>query len=278
MKFPKIGNKTLDLSAPVVMGILNVTPDSFYDGGKYISEQKVIGRIHQIMAEGAGIIDVGAYSSRPGADFVDEKEEIGRLVPAIELIRKYYPDAVVSIDTFRAKVAEEVNTCLGPVMVNDISGGTMDDEMFDFVVHTGVPYVMMHIQGTPETMQKKPEYDDVVKEVKTFFTERIARLENQGFDNIILDPGFGFGKTQRHNFELMDQLETFNEPGYPVLVGISRKSMIYKTLEITSAEALNGTTVLNTISLLKGARILRVHDVKEAVEVVKLTGRLHPDK
>lgn len=278
MKFPKIGSKTLDLSTPVVMGILNVTPDSFYDGGKYVSELKVIGRIHQIMEEGAGIIDVGAYSSRPGAEFVDEKEEIARLLPAIELIRKYYPNAIVSIDTFRAKVAEEVNTCLGPVMVNDISGGTMDDDMFDFITRSGVPYVMMHIQGTPETMQKNPVYDDVVNEVKAFFMQRIARLKGQGFDNIILDPGFGFGKTQKHNFELMDRLETFNEYGYPVLVGISRKSMIYKSLGIDSAEALNGTTVLNTVSLLKGARILRVHDVKEAVEAVKLTECLHSAK
>lgn len=270
MKTIKLADRELDFSVPVVMGILNVTPDSFYDGGKYVSEVKVIERIHQIVEEGAGIIDVGAYSTRPGAAFVDEKEELGRLAWAVELIRKYYPEVAVSIDTFRAKVAEEIITCLGPVIVNDISGGTMDDGMFEMVAKTGVPYMMMHIQGTPQTMQKNPVYQDVVAEVRDFFTERIEKLNALGFDNIILDPGFGFGKTLAHNYELMNHMEIYQELGYPVLVGISRKSMIYKLLGGTAQDALNGTTVLNTIALMKGANILRVHDVKEAREAVIL--------
>lgn len=270
MKTIKLADRELDFSVPVVMGILNVTPDSFYDGGKYVSEVKVIERIHQIVEEGAGIIDVGAYSTRPGAAFVDEKEELGRLAWAVELIRKYYPEVAVSIDTFRAKVAEEIITCLGPVIVNDISGGTMDDGMFEMVAKTGVPYMMMHIQGTPQTMQKNPVYQDVVAEVRDFFTERIEKLNALGFDNIILDPGFGFGKTLAHNYELMNHMEIYQELGYPVLVGISRKTMIYKLLGGTAQDALNGTTVLNTIALMKGANILRVHDVKEAREAVIL--------
>lgn len=274
MKTITLNHRPLDLTSPVVMGILNVTPDSFYDGGKYLSETKVIGRIRQIVEEGAGIIDVGAYSSRPGAAFVDEKEELGRLAWAVELVRKYYPSVPVSIDTFRAGVAKEIVGCLGEVMVNDISGGTLDDGMFDFVASSGVPYIMMHIQGTPQTMQKNPVYDNVVADVRRFFTDRIARLNAAGFDNIILDPGFGFGKTLDHNYELMSGMHTYRDLGYPLLVGISRKTVIYKALGCTANEALNGTTVLNTISLMKGASILRVHDVKEAVEAVKLVGRL----
>ncbi len=274
IKMLKVGGEVLDFSTPAVMGILNVTPDSFYDGGSYQSEAKIIGRIHQIVEEGGRIIDVGAYSSRPGAAAVSEKEEIGRLMPAVELIRKYYPHIPVSIDTFRAKVAKEVNTCMGTVIVNDISGGTMDETMFDYVAQAGIPYVMMHIQGTPETMQKNPEYADVVKEIGQFFRERIARLEAAGFRQIILDPGFGFGKTLQHNYELLDGMETYKSFGYPLLAGISRKSMIYNLLGGTPADALNGTTVLNTVSLLKGADILRVHDVKEAVEAVKIVGAM----
>lgn len=266
----KLGDRELDLSQPLVMGILNVTPDSFYDGGKYLSESRIIERIHQIMNEGADIIDVGAYSTRPGAAVVDEKEEIGRLSLAVELIRKYYPRAVVSIDTFRAKVAEEIITCMGPVIVNDISGGTLDEQMFDYVAKAGVPYVMMHIQGTPRTMQQNPVYENVVAEVRRFFAERIALLNERGFDNIILDPGFGFGKTLAHNYELLEATDSFLDLGYPLLIGISRKSMIYKLLGGGPDDALNGTTVLNTIALLKGAKILRVHDVKEAVEMVLL--------
>lgn len=274
MKTITLNKKSLDFSTPVVMGILNVTPDSFYDGGKYVSEVKVIERIHQIVEEGAGIIDVGAYSTRPGAAFVDEKEELARLAWAVELVRKYYPDVVVSIDTFRSAVAREIIDCLGDVIVNDISGGTMDDGMFDFVAKSGVPYIMMHIQGTPQTMQLNPVYENVVKDVRKFFTDRIAMLNEAGFDNIILDPGFGFGKTLDHNYELMDGMDSYLDLEYPILVGISRKTMIYKLIGGTANEALNGTTVLNTLALLKGASILRVHDVREAVEAVKITEKM----
>lgn len=270
MKGISLGDQKLDLTHPIVMGILNVTPDSFYDGGKYISEVKIIERIHQLVEEGAGIIDVGAYSTRPNATFVEAQEELGRLSLAVELVRKYYPHAIVSIDTFRAEVAKEIVSCLGPVIVNDISGGTMDAGMFDFVAKAKVPYIMMHIQGTPQTMQKNPVYKDIVKEVRQFFAERISRLNESGFDNIILDPGFGFGKTLAHNYELLNGMEKVQELGYPILVGISRKSMIYKLLGGTPEDALNGTTALNTIALMKGTNILRVHDVKAAVEVVKI--------
>ena len=275
MKTITLNKLPLDLSTPVVMGILNVTPDSFYDGGKYTTETAVIRRIHQIVEEGAGIIDVGAYSTRPGAAFVDEQEELGRLSWAVELVRKYYPNLPVSIDTFRAGVAREIVSCLGEVIVNDISGGTLDENMFDFVAETGVPYIMMHIQGTPQTMQQNPVYEDVVREVRQFLTERIAVLNAKGFDNIILDPGFGFGKTLAHNYELMSGMDTYQDLGYPLLVGISRKTMIYKLLGGTAQDALNGTTVLNTIALLKGANVLRVHDVKEAVEIVRIVQQLN---
>lgn len=275
MKTITLNKLPLDLSTPVVMGILNVTPDSFYDGGKYTTETAVIRRIHQIVEEGAGVIDVGAYSTRPGAAFVDEQEELGWLSWAVELVRKYYPNLPVSIDTFRAGVAREIVSCLGEVIVNDISGGTLDENMFDFVAETGVPYIMMHIQGTPQTMQQNPVYEDVVREVRQFLTERIAVLNAKGFDNIILDPGFGFGKTLAHNYELMSGMDTYQDLGYPLLVGISRKTMIYKLLGGTAQDALNGTTVLNTIALLKGANILRVHDVKEAVETVRIVQQLN---
>lgn len=275
MKTITLNKLPLDLSTPVVMGILNVTPDSFYDGGKYTTETAVIRRINQIVEEGAGVIDVGAYSTRPGAAFVDEQEELGRLSWAVELVRKYHPNLPVSIDTFRAGVAREIVSCLGEVIVNDISGGTLDENMFDFVAETGVPYIMMHIQGTPQTMQQNPVYEDVVREVRQFLTERIAMLNAKGFDNIILDPGFGFGKTLVHNYELMSGMDTYQDLGYPLLVGISRKTMIYKLLGGTAQDALNGTTVLNTIALLKGANILRVHDVKEAVETVRIVQQLN---
>ncbi len=274
MKILSLGKETPEVSRPVVMGILNVTPDSFFDGGRYETEAAVIGRIHQIMEEGAGIIDIGAYSTRPGAAAVDPKEELARLAPAVELVRKYYPSVPVSIDTFRSEVAREIYQCLGEVIVNDISGGTMDPEMFGFIAATRLPYIMMHIQGTPQTMQKNPVYGDVVKEVYRFFEERTEALRAAGTENIILDPGFGFGKTLEHNYELMNRLDIFHKLGYPLLVGISRKSMIFRLLDTTPAEALNGTTVLNTIALMKGASILRVHDVKEAVEAVKIVGRM----
>ncbi len=276
-KFLKLGDKTLYFSRPLVMGILNVTDDSFYDGGRYTSEKALIERIHKIVEDGGDIIDVGAYSTRPGAETVSAEEEILRLSWAVELIRKYFPAIPVSVDTFRADVAKEVFTCMGPVIINDISEGTMTEGMFDFVASTGLPYILMHIQGEPHTMQQSPRYGNVVEEVRAFLSERIKELNRKGFDNIVLDPGFGFGKTLEHNYILMRELERFKRMGYPVLVGISRKSMIYKLIGGRPQDALNGTTVLNTVALLKGADILRVHDVKEAVEAVKICRKLIPE-
>ena len=274
VKYIEVGGERVSLERPVVMGILNVTPDSFYDGGCYTSELKIIERIHEIVEQGAGIIDVGAYSTRPGAEFVDEREELSRLSFAVELVRKYYPHLPVSIDTFRANVAREIRHCLGDVIVNDISGGTMDEKMFETVAEMNVPYILMHIQGTPRDMQVNPCYQDVVGEVRQFLVERIARLNALGFNKIIIDQGFGFGKTLEHNYRLMEHIEDFLTLDYPLLVGISRKTMIWKLLGCTPKEALNGTTVLNTIALLKGAHILRVHDVREAVEAVKIVEEL----
>lgn len=274
VKYIEVGGERVSLERPVVMGILNVTPDSFYDGGRYTSELKIIERIHEIVEQGAGIIDVGAYSTRPGAEFVDEREELSRLSFAVELVRKYYPHLPVSIDTFRANVAREIRHCLGDVIVNDISGGTMDEKMFKTVAEMNVPYILMHIQGTPRDMQVNPCYQDVVGEVRQFLVERIARLNALGFNKIIIDQGFGFGKTLEHNYRLMEHIGDFLTLDYPLLVGISRKTMIWKLLGCTPKEALNGTTVLNTIALLKGAHILRVHDVREAVEAVKIVEEL----
>lgn len=274
VKYIEVGGERVSLERPVVMGILNVTPDSFYDGGRYTSELKIIERIHEIVEQGAGIIDVGAYSTRPGAEFVDEREELSRLSFAVELVRKYYPHLPVSIDTFRANVAREIRHCLGDVIVNDISGGTMDEKMFETVAEMNVPYILMHIQGTPRDMQVNPHYEDVVGEVRQFLAERIARLNALGFNKIIIDQGFGFGKTLEHNYRLMERIGDFLTLDYPLLVGISRKTMIWKLLGCTPKEALNGTTVLNTIALLKGAHILRVHDVREAVEAVKIVEEL----
>ncbi len=270
----ELDGKKIDFSNRAVMGILNVTPDSFFDGGCYLSEVELRSRIDRILGEGAMIIDVGAYSTRPGASAVSADEELKRLDVVMELIRRYHPNAIVSIDTFRASVASAINRCFGPVIVNDISGGTMDSKMFNFVVESGLPYIMMHIQGTPEIMQNDPRYDNVTAQVKEFFQERVSLLNEQGFSNLILDPGFGFGKSIEHNYQLLDEMDSLLEFELPLLVGVSRKSMIYKELGVTPNEALNGTTVLNTIALLRGASILRVHDVKEAVETVKLVSKL----
>ena len=270
----EVGGEKIILDRPVVMGILNVTADSFYDGGKYTSELKLVERVHQIVEEGAAIIDVGACSTRPGATLVEEKEELLRLTYAVERIRRYFPRLPVSIDTFRANVAREINHCLGATIINDISGGTLDPSMFETVARLNVPYVLTHIQGVPRDMQDTPCYENVVAEVREFFVERVARLRALGFDKIILDQGFGFGKSMAHNYELMNRMDSFLELSYPLLVGISRKTMIWKYLGITPDEALNGTTVLNTIALMKGASILRVHDVKEAVEAISLQGRV----
>ena len=269
-----IGAEKVSLEKPVVMGILNVTPDSFYDGGKYTSELKIMERVDEIVEQGAGIIDVGAYSTRPGAAFVDTQEELSRLSFALELIRKYHPHLPVSIDTFRADVAKEISHCLGSVIINDISGGTMDDKMFETVAELGLPYIMMHMQGTPQNMQKEPSYDNLIKDVFLYFARKVQQLRDLGVKDIILDPGFGFGKTLEHNYELLAHLEEFHIFELPVLVGVSRKSMIYKLLGGTPQDSLNGTTVLDTVALMKGAHILRVHDVREAVEAVRITEKL----
>ncbi len=265
-----IGNKKISLEKPLIMGILNLTPDSFFDGGKYISELSIRERIQQIKHEGADIIDIGAYSSRPGADHISEEEELKRLIPTMELIKRFYPKFIVSIDTFRSGVVEEVTRCYGSVIVNDISGGTMDVNMYNIVSKYNLPYIMMHMQGTPKTMQQNPQYYDVTKDVYSFFEERISQLKKMGHNQIIIDPGFGFGKTLEQNYKLLREMDILSKLNLPILVGISRKSMIYKYLNILAEEALNGTTVLNTLALNNGANILRVHDVKECMETINI--------
>ena len=269
-----INGRLLDLSEPQVMGILNVTPDSFYSGSRKQTEDEIEARVRQIIGEGASIIDIGAYSSRPNADDVSPSEEMERLRKGLSVIQRVAPNAIVSVDTFRSDVAKMCVEEYGVGMVNDISGGMLDKDMLATVAKLGIPYILMHMQGTPQNMQQNPHYDDVVKEVFMYFAEKVQRLRDLGVKDIILDPGYGFGKTVEHNYELMNHQEELLEFELPLLVGISRKSMIYKTLGITADEALNGTSVLNTISLLKGANILRVHDVATCVEVVNLIQKL----
>ncbi len=269
-----INGRLLDLSEPQVMGILNVTPDSFYSGSRKQTEDEIEARVRQIIGEGASIIDIGAYSSRPNADDVSPSEEMERLRKGLSVIQRVAPNAIVSVDTFRADVAKMCVEEYGVGIVNDISGGMLDKDMFATVAKLGIPYILMHMQGTPQNMQQNPHYDDVVKEVFMYFAEKVQRLRDLGVKDIILDLGYGFGKTVEHNYELMNHQEELLEFELPLLVGISRKSMIYKTLGITADEALNGTSVLNTISLLKGANILRVHDVATCVEVVNLIQKL----
>lgn len=269
-----INGRLLDLSEPQVMGILNVTPDSFYSGSRKQTEDEIESRVRQIIGEGASIIDIGAYSSRPNADEVSPSEEMERLRKGLSVIQRVAPNAIVSVDTFRADVAKMCVEEYGVGIVNDISGGMLDKDMFATVAKLGIPYILMHMQGTPQNMQQNPHYDDVVKEVFMYFAEKVQRLRDLGVKDIILDPGYGFGKTVEHNYELMNHQEELLEFELPLLVGISRKSMIYKALGITADEALNGTSVLNTISLLKGANILRVHDVATCVEVVNLIQKL----
>lgn len=257
------------MDKPVVMGIINVTPDSFYGGSRSASIQHAIAQAGKMIAEGAAILDIGGQSTRPGSETVGAEEEIGRVVPVIQAIKQAYPNIFISIDTYYAAVAQAAVEA-GADMVNDISGGTIDGEMLATVARLRVPYICMHIKGTPATMQQHAVYNDVTKEVLEYFTERIAACRRAGIIDIIVDPGFGFAKTPAHNFSLLRNLNMFNILGIPMLAGISRKSTIYKTLGVTADEALNGTTVLNTIALLNGVHILRVHDVKEAVEAVKL--------
>ena len=273
-KYINVNGSLMDLEHPRVMGILNVTPDSFYAGSRKQSEEDILQRARQIIDEGGEIIDIGAYSSRPDAQNISTEEEAARLKKALTLLNKEMPEAVISVDTFRADIAKMCVEEHGVAIINDISAGNMDDRMMPIVAKLGVPYVMMHMKGTPQNMQKNPEYDNVVKEVMYYFSEKVQKMRDLGAKDIIIDPGFGFGKTVEHNYILMDKLEEFRIFDLPILVGISRKSMIYRLLGNTPEDALNGTTVLNTISLMKGANILRVHDVKEACEAVKIYCKL----
>lgn len=272
----RVNDRLLSLETPQVMGILNLTPDSFYSGCRAQAEEEVAARIRQIRDEGASIIDVGAYSSRSGAEHIPAHEEMERLRRGLVQIHREWPEAIVSVDTFRAEVAEWCVGEEGVAIINDISGGEMDEAMFPTVARLGVPYILMHMQGTPQTMQTNPKYEDLVPEVFAYLAQRVERLRTLGVKDIILDPGFGFGKTLDHNYELLGRLQEFRLFDLPLLVGVSRKSMIYRFLGGTPQTSLNGTTILNTVALLKGAHILRVHDVREAVEVVRLTERLRP--
>ena len=272
--FINANGKLMDLSEPQVMGILNVTPDSFYAGSRAETERDITQRIHQIVNEGASIIDIGAYSSRPNAQHISAEEEMSRLRTGLELIRKHCREVPVSVDTFRADIARMCVEEYGVAIINDISAGNMDEQMFSTIARLGVPYIIMHMKGTPQNMQENPHYDHFLKEIFYYFSEKVQKLRDLGAKDIIIDPGFGFGKTIEHNYELMNHLEEFHLFELPILVGISRKSMIYKLLGITPEEALNGTTALNTIALTKGAHILRGHDVKEAVECVKIVQKM----
>lgn len=264
-----IRGEIYDLDAPKIMGILNVTPDSFFDGGKFRKKNEILKQTEKMLLEGADLIDVGGMSSRPGAKMVSEEEELDRIIPVILLIRKRFPDVIISIDTFRSKVAREAVSC-GANLINDISGGSFDNKLFDIVAKMKVPYILMHMQGTPQTMQKNPHYENVVTEVMDYFVKKIYLLKQAGVNDIILDPGFGFGKSIEQNYTLLNHLDVLKIFKLPVLVGLSRKSMVCKVLNVSPEKALNGTTILHTVGLQKGANILRVHDVKEAKEVVEI--------
>jgi dihydropteroate synthase len=274
-RYINVRGNLIDLSVPKVMGIINVTPDSFYKSSRLTGEKEIIDTALQMIDDGADILDVGGYSSRPGATNITPAEERIRVINAIKLINRELPEAVISIDSFRSEIVMEAVLECGAGIINDISAGETDKKMFHVVEKLRVPYIMMHMQGVPGTMQENPVYDDVVADILRWFGQKIFRLQSMGVNDIIIDPGFGFGKTITHNFELLSHLGDFSIAGLPVLVGVSRKSMIWKTLEIKIEEALNGTTVLNTIALLNGADILRVHDVKEAVQAVRLVQELN---
>lgn len=259
----------IDLSSPKVMGVLNITPDSFYDGGKYKDEAAILQQVEKMLVEGATFIDVGAYSSRPGAAHISEDEELKRIVPVIKLLIAKFPEIIISVDTFRSKIAKET-VSRGAAIINDISGGNMDATMFETVANLQVPYILMHMQGTPQNMQKNPVYNDVVRDIISFFAKQIFELHQLKLNDVVIDVGFGFGKTIEHNYQILRDLELFKSLDAPILAGLSRKSMLYKTLDISAQEALNATTSANTIALLNGANILRVHDVKEAVETIKI--------
>ena len=274
----RVNGQLMNLSTPKVMGILNVTPDSFYAGSRKETTSDIAYRVEQIITEGADMIDIGAYSSRPNAEHVSTKEEMARLRKGLEIIREVAPEAIVSVDTFRADVASMCVEEYGAALINDISGGQMDERMFDTVARLNVPYIMMHMQGTPQDMQLHIHYNHLRMEIMQYFALKVQDLYARGVKDIIIDPGFGFGKTLAHNYELFKHLEDFKLFGLPLLVGISRKSMIYKLLDSSPEEALNGTTVLNTIALTKGADILRVHDVKACVEAVRIFNQMNEQK
>lgn len=265
-----VGSETIDFTVPVVMGIVNVTPDSFYDGGKIEDEKMLLDLIEKMIKDGATLVDVGAISTKPDAKVISTKTELARLLPAVQAIRANFPNIPLSIDTFRSWVAVRVIDEIGPIIVNDISGGTLDSKMFETIGKLKVPYILSHIQGTPQTMQNNPIYDDLIKDISTYLSEKVKKLTKLGVEDIIIDPGFGFGKNLDHNYELLNRLDSFKVFQLPVMVGLSRKSMIWKALETTPENALNGTTVANTLALMGGADILRVHDVKEAVDAVKI--------
>ena len=263
-----LGN-LIDLKTPKVMGILNVTPNSFFDGGKYQQENEILKRVEVMLNEGADFVDIGAYSSKPNAEFVSEEEESNRLLPILKSVLKEFPKTIISVDTFRSEIAK-ASVENGAAIINDISAGSLDNKMMKTVAKYQVPYIMMHMKGTPQTMMNLTKYDDIVKEMLFYFSEKITLARSFGINDLIIDPGFGFAKTVEQNYEVMQKLQLFQMTELPILAGVSRKSMIYKPLESTPEKALNGTTALNMIALTKGASILRVHDVKEAVECVKL--------
>ncbi|MDQ6756458.1 MAG: dihydropteroate synthase [Bacteroidota bacterium] len=261
--------KLLVIDKPVVMGIINITPDSFYEGSRLQTNEKILFQAKKMIEEGASIIDIGGQSTRPGSERISVKEELQRVLPALEIILKNFPDTIISVDTYQSEVAEETIKA-GASMINDISSGNMDNEMINTVAKLGVPYICMHMKGTPENMQQQPKYENITKEILDFFIKKIDECKHAGINDVIIDPGFGFGKTISHNFTLLKHLSVFKMLEKPIMAGLSRKSTIYKTLGITSEEALNGTTVLNTFALQNGANILRVHDVKEAKEAITL--------
>lgn len=269
MKSINCKGKLITFETPKVMGILNITPNSFFDGGWHHSLEKIEQQTEKMLQEGAAIIDIGAYSTQPNAPFVSEEEELERIVPVVKHLVNKFPDIVLSVDTFRAEVAKQTLD-LGAAMINDVSAGNLDDQMMPVVGSFKVPYIMMHMKGTPQNMQQFTNYDDVMHEMIYYFSDKMAQAQQHGIIDVIVDPGFGFSKTLDQNYEVLNKLDLLQNLNVPVLSALSRKSMIYKFFETTPQEALNGTSVLNTISLIKGANLLRVHDVKEAVECVKL--------
>ena len=269
----KLKESLLDLSSPIIMGILNVTPDSFYDGGFYDNQNKVLNQVEKMINDGASIIDIGGYSSRPGADNISPEVELARVLPIVKLIKERFSKILISIDTFRSVVAKE---CVenGADIINDISGGSLDSKMFETVAKLNVPYIIMHMRGNPSNMMDKTDYENIIEEIDNYFSKKIELAKSFGINDIIIDPGFGFAKTTKQNFDILKNLTSLKKLDKPLLVGVSRKSMIYKTLNISPIDSLNGSTVLHTISLLKGANIIRVHDVKEANECIRLVNEL----